>query len=330
MLPRGAAGPHRADVHLGGHAGRGGAGDPRLRGPRRRAHPAARVVAVRQLPRARRLAAERHGGRRSTRATPSSTACCATEPSDGAGPPRPRCRSDVPGRGRGTVAGVAVARAPSTRTDVGGRRDQVIMQRRPVATVGGRGRSVRVPSYCVSRHPLFLPRTALPRTEVVVSRRRRAVTRSPLRHALLLGLIAVLAGAGVGTAILMPRVASPTGLPPVPPPLSAPPVRGTRRSRAPPARRLLPRRRRRPGSDDRAHRRRRELRRALRRARDGPRRHDPRPGGRHLRRRLHRAGGQRHARGSRGRPRGERGQGGHRVGLRDRGQGAARTSSSPV
>jgi len=50
------------------------------------------------------------------------------------------------------------------------------------------------------------------------------VTPSPLRHALLLGLIAVLAGAGVGTAILIPRVASPTGLPPVPPPLSAPPV----------------------------------------------------------------------------------------------------------
>ncbi len=90
--------------------------------------------------------------------------------------------------------------------------------------MGGWGRSVRVPSYCVSRHPLFLPRTALPRTEVVVSRRRRAVTPSPLRHALLLGLIAVLAGAGVGTAILIPRVASPTGLPPVPPPLSAPPV----------------------------------------------------------------------------------------------------------
>lgn len=87
----------------------------------------------------------------------------------------------------------------------------------------GWGRSVRVPSYCVSHHPLLLPRTALPRTEVVVSRRRRAVSPSPLRHALL-GLIAVLAGAGVGTAILIPRVASPTGLPPVPPPLSAPPV----------------------------------------------------------------------------------------------------------
>ncbi len=53
VLPRGPAGPHRADVHLGGDAGRGGARDPGLRGPRRRAHPAARVVAVRQLRRAR-------------------------------------------------------------------------------------------------------------------------------------------------------------------------------------------------------------------------------------------------------------------------------------
>ena len=43
---------------------------------------------------------------------------------------------------------------------------------------------------------------------------------------------------------------------------------------------------------------------------DGPRRHHPRPGRRHLRRRLHRARGECHARGTRGRPGGEPGQGG--------------------
>ena len=39
-------GPHRADVHLGGHARRRGAGDAALRGPRQRPHPAARVQSL--------------------------------------------------------------------------------------------------------------------------------------------------------------------------------------------------------------------------------------------------------------------------------------------
>ena len=53
VLPRGPAGPHRADLHLRGDAGRGGAGDAHLRGPRRRPHPAGRVVARATASRAR-------------------------------------------------------------------------------------------------------------------------------------------------------------------------------------------------------------------------------------------------------------------------------------
>ena len=153
-----------------------------------------------------------------------------------------------------------------------------------------------------------------------MSRRRRAVTPSPLRHALLLGLIAVLAGAGVGTAILIPRVASPTGLPPVPPPLSAPPVPAAPGGPAP-----------RPlddsflaGDDDPVPTTSRTvevansgaLSDALETVRGGTTLvlADGTYDGDFTVR------GHRHARGSRGRPRGERGQGGHRVGLRARGQ----------
>ena len=91
LLPRGRPGPHRADLHLGGHARRRRAGDADLRGPRRRPHPAARPVAVRQLRGPRRVAEQRHGPG-STRATPSSTGCSPMAPSDGRshrGPGRP-------------------------------------------------------------------------------------------------------------------------------------------------------------------------------------------------------------------------------------------------
>ena len=64
LLPRGRPGPHRPDLHLGGRAGRRRAGDADVRGPRRRPHPAARPVAGRLLREPRRLAAQRHGGRR--------------------------------------------------------------------------------------------------------------------------------------------------------------------------------------------------------------------------------------------------------------------------
>ena len=82
------------------------------------------------------------------------------------------------------------------------------------------GRSVRVSAYCASRHPLYQP--TLPWAEVVVARRRRTVT--PLRHGLALGLVALIAAAGVGTAILLPHYASPIGTPPPAPPVSAPPA----------------------------------------------------------------------------------------------------------
>ena len=64
LLPRGPAGPDRADLHVGGRSGRRRAGDPPLRGPRRRPHPAARPVALRLLRGPRRLAPQRDGGRR--------------------------------------------------------------------------------------------------------------------------------------------------------------------------------------------------------------------------------------------------------------------------
>ena len=59
---------------------------------------------------------------------------------------------------------------------------------------------------------------------VVVSRRRPAVTRFSPRHTLALALVAVLAAAGVGTAVLLPRTPAPTGTPAAGPPLSAPPA----------------------------------------------------------------------------------------------------------
>ena len=49
LLPRGASRPHRADLHVGGHARRRRAGDDDLRGPRQRPDPPARQLAVRQL-----------------------------------------------------------------------------------------------------------------------------------------------------------------------------------------------------------------------------------------------------------------------------------------
>ena len=64
LLPRGPAGPHRADLHLGGRPGRGRPRDADLRGPGRRPDAAARAVAVRQLREPGRAAAQRHGGRR--------------------------------------------------------------------------------------------------------------------------------------------------------------------------------------------------------------------------------------------------------------------------
>jgi hypothetical protein len=77
-----------------------------------------------------------------------------------------------------------------------------------------------VSACCVSRHPLLLPRTPPRRTEIVVARRRAV---SPLRRGLVLGLVAVLAAAGVATAILLPRITIPTGPPPGTP-VSAPPA----------------------------------------------------------------------------------------------------------
>jgi hypothetical protein len=74
-----------------------------------------------------------------------------------------------------------------------------------------------VPAHCLLR-PL-----PLPRTEVVVLRRHRAGT-VPLRHALTLGLVVVLAGAGVGAAIVLPDTAWLPGSAPVPPPQIAPPA----------------------------------------------------------------------------------------------------------
>ena len=50
------------------------------------------------------------------------------------------------------------------------------------------------------------------------------MTRSSLRHGLALGLVAVVAGAGIGTAILLPQSTSPTGPPTPAPPVSAPPA----------------------------------------------------------------------------------------------------------
>ena len=72
-----------------------------------------------------------------------------------------------------------------------------------------------MPAYCVSR-PLLLPWT-----EVVVSSRRRAVTRTPVRHGLALTLVVVMAAAGVGTALFLPDVVAPPA--PVPP-VQVPPV----------------------------------------------------------------------------------------------------------
>jgi poly(beta-D-mannuronate) lyase len=57
-----------------------------------------------------------------------------------------------------------------------------------------------------------------------VSRRRPAVTRFSPRHTLALALVAVLAAAGVGTAVLLPRTPAPTGTPAAGPPLSTPPA----------------------------------------------------------------------------------------------------------
>ena len=82
LLPRGRPGPHRADLHLGGHARRCRAGDADVRGPRRRPHPAARAVAGATASRAATpgcAAAWRSG---STRATPSSMGCSPMAPSD--------------------------------------------------------------------------------------------------------------------------------------------------------------------------------------------------------------------------------------------------------
>ena len=80
-----------------------------------------------------------------------------------------------------------------------------------------------MPAFCVSRCPLVLPGTAEPwraltGAEVVVSHGRRAVSR----HVLAVVVVAVLAGAGLGTAILLPRVTSPTGGPVAGPPPAVP------------------------------------------------------------------------------------------------------------
>ena len=77
-----------------------------------------------------------------------------------------------------------------------------------------------MPAYCVSR-PLLLPWT-----EVVVSSRRRAVTRPPVRHGIVATLVAVVAAAGVATAVVLPNVAPPVDVPPVnvPPVAPVPPV----------------------------------------------------------------------------------------------------------
>ena len=57
-----------------------------------------------------------------------------------------------------------------------------------------------------------------------MSGRRRAVTRFTPRHTLALALVAVLAAAGVGTAVLLPRTPAPTGTPAAGPALSTPPA----------------------------------------------------------------------------------------------------------
>ena len=57
-----------------------------------------------------------------------------------------------------------------------------------------------------------------------MSGRRRAVTRLSPRHTLALALVAVLAAAGVGTAVLLPRTPAPTGAPAAGPALSTPPA----------------------------------------------------------------------------------------------------------
>ena len=63
LLPRGTAGPYRADLHLRGRSRRCCAGDVAVRGPGRRPYAAADAVAGRQLRGPRRVAAQRHGGR---------------------------------------------------------------------------------------------------------------------------------------------------------------------------------------------------------------------------------------------------------------------------
>ncbi len=82
VLPRGAAGPHRADLHLRRRSGRRRAGDPVVRGPGRRAHPAARASLCESFEARDAWLRERHGGRRQRGLRQARRRCCARAPSD--------------------------------------------------------------------------------------------------------------------------------------------------------------------------------------------------------------------------------------------------------
>ena len=122
-------GPDRADVHLGGHARGDRPGDDDLRGPRRRPHPAARASRCATPSRAATACWPAAWRSASTRATPSSTPCSPTAPSEMAlpepgrapprGAPRPSAASShgdrrLAGAGAGGRAGPPATWSPTS------------------------------------------------------------------------------------------------------------------------------------------------------------------------------------------------------------------------
>ena len=75
LLPHRPRGPHRPDLHLGGHARRGRPGDDDLRGARRRPHPAGPVSLCDSFEDRDAMALLGHGGRRRTTDTPQLDRC---------------------------------------------------------------------------------------------------------------------------------------------------------------------------------------------------------------------------------------------------------------